>query len=323
MKQLSIIIPVYNVEAYLSECLDSVYDGSADESTFEVIVVNDGSTDGSAAIVEDYRRRHDNMLVITQENQGLSATRMNGLAQAQGEYVWFVDSDDYLAEQAVGDILELIRTPDIPTVIMTPIRRPDPKTGALFLDYEIDAPRLMEGMDVFLDNRFPKWSASRYILRRNLFDDPRLFFPKGLLHEDEYFGAVLQMLAGKVLVHDKVFFIHRIRPESIMQTISIRSSYDYVSNYALLKAFSETLPASQKDMCLRQVQRLLPYSYTVNERIWRTPAFRRFKRRKGPYIVFELLRSGRLHTFRELAALLFYIVAPSAFRKRFPNIPRQ
>lgn len=323
MKRLSIIIPVYDVEAYLPECLDSIFSQRDALSDIEVILVNDGSPDGSAAILEEYRKRYDNITVITQSNQGLSLARMNGLERAQGEYVWFVDSDDYVAEHAVGVILELIRTPDIPSVIMTPIRRPDTKTGSLYLDYQIDTPCLMEGMDILLDNRLPKWNAARFILRRKLFDDRRLFFPKGLLHEDEYFGAVLPILAGKVLVHDKAFFNHRIRPQSIMQTISIRSSYDYVSNYTLLKAFSETLPDAMKDTFLRQVQRLLPYSYTVNNKKWRTPEFRRFKRRKGFYIVFEFLRSKRLYTVRELAALLFYFVAPIAFRERFPIVPRQ
>ena len=316
---LSIIVPVYNVEAYVGQCLDSIYAGAPDYSGFEVIVVLDGSTDGSAGIVDQYAARYENLTVITQENQGLSMARMNGLARAKGDYVWFVDSDDYLAPQAVGDLLLLLQAPDAPSVLMTPVHRLDIKTGISHPDYEIDAPLLMDGMAVLLDKQFPIWTASRYVIRRSLFGNKYLFFPKGLLHEDEYFGAVLMMLAGKVLVHDKVFFIHRIRPGSIMQTISIRSSDDYVSNYMLLKAFSKTLSRTSLDAFLRYSQRLLPRSYTINEKIWQMPEFHRFKRKRGPYILGEFLRSHRLYSTSELISLAFLVLAPESFRKRFPN----
>ena len=155
MKRLSIIIPVYDVEAYLPECLDSIFSQRDALSDIEVILVNDGSPDGSAAILEEYRKRYDNITVITQSNQGLSLARMNGLERAQGEYVWFVDSDDYLADHAFEILLPLIQAPDAPSVIMTPIRRKDVKTGRLYLDYERDAPGLMDGPDVLLNGKFP------------------------------------------------------------------------------------------------------------------------------------------------------------------------
>ena len=316
---LSIIVPVYNVAPYVGPCLESIYDGSVNEDSFEVIIINDGSTDGSATVIDGFTALHGNIQVITQENQGLSMARMNGLARARGAYVWFVDSDDYLAPQAVTDLLSLIQAPDAPSVLMTPVHRLDIKTGTCHPDYEIDAPRLMEGMDILLDKQFPIWTVSRYVIRRSLFENRNLFFPKGLIHEDEYFGAVLMTLAGKVLVHDKAVFFHRTRPGSIMQTISIRSSYDYVSNYALLKAFSETLPDTSRDDFLRYSQRLLPISYTVNEPIWQTREFHRFKCKKGPFMLCEFIRSHRLYSRSELTALAFLVLAPNAFRKRFPN----
>ena len=320
---LSVIIPVYNVDLYVGICLDSIYDGAVDEDSFEVIVVNDGSTDDSAATVERYAGRHRNLTILSQENQGLSLARMNGLSRALGEYVWFVDSDDYLAKNAIQSILMLIQTKDAPAVIMTPVSRSDANTGSQRLDYEIDRPRLMDGQNVLLDPRFPQWTASRFILRRDLFDNKWLYFPPGLIHEDEYFGAILLMLAGRVLVHDKVLIHHRFRPGSIMQTISIRSSYDYVSNFVLIRAFAATLPQPSKGAFLRHAQRLLVNSYTTNEKNWRTWEFRRFKCKKGPYIISEFVWNHGLYSFPELASLLFLFVAPNTFRKRFPIAPRQ
>ena len=89
---LSIIIPVYNVESYLAQCLDSVLVDN--NFTGQVICVNDGSTDGSLAILEQYAAKHDNIEIITQANAGLSAARNTGLNAANGDYVFFMDSDD-------------------------------------------------------------------------------------------------------------------------------------------------------------------------------------------------------------------------------------
>ena len=105
MTKLSIVIPVYNVEKYLAKCLDSVIFPGLD--SYEVIVVNDGSTDGSGTIAADYAARYPSLLrLIEQENGGLGAARNTGLEAARGEFVCFLDSDDWLRENAVPEMLE-------------------------------------------------------------------------------------------------------------------------------------------------------------------------------------------------------------------------
>ena len=315
---LSLIIPAYNVEAYIGPCLDSIYDGNPDLASFEVIVVNDGSTDGTAEVINRYARQFSNLTVISQENLGVSVARTNGLAPAQGDYIWFVDSDDYLPSNGLGEALTLIREASPGTLFMMPLRWVGGKNGLVSYDYEIDHPLLMTGKDVLFDPRFPQWMPGRYLIPRSLLDDKSLFFPQGIIHEDEYFGSVLLMLADKVLVCDKSLFTHRVRPGSIMQTISIRSSYDYVSNYEHLKAFSKTLPRREQKPFVRHAQRLLHLSYIANEKNWNTPEFRRFKRKKGPSIVFELLGNARSYTFRELIPFLLLVIAPNVFRRLYP-----
>ena len=105
MIKLSIVIPVYNVEKYLAKCLDSVIYPALDG--YEVIVVNDGSTDGSGAIAAEYAAHYPGLLrLIEQENGGLGAARNTGLEAAEGEFVFFLDSDDSLREKAVPEMLE-------------------------------------------------------------------------------------------------------------------------------------------------------------------------------------------------------------------------
>lgn len=315
---LSLIIPAYNVEAYIGPCLDSIYDGNPNLASFEVIVVNDGSTDGTAEVINRYARQFSNLTVISQENLGVSVARTNGLAPAQGDYIWFVDSDDYLPSNGLGEALTLIREASPGTLFMMPLRWVGGKNGLVSYDYEIDHPLMMTGKDVLFDPRFPQWMPGRYLIPRSLLDDKSLFFPQGIIHEDEYFGSVLLMLADKVLVCDKSLFTHRVRPGSIMQTISIRSSYDYVSNYEHLKAFSKTLPCPEQKPFVRHAQRLLHLSYIANEKNWNTPEFRRFKRKKWPYILSELLRNARSYTFRELVPFLLLVIAPNTFRRLYP-----
>ena len=99
--RLSIIIPVYNVEAFVSKTLESVFNTTASADDFEVIVVNDGTKDKSMDVVRRFSDR-PNLLILEQENQGLSAARMNGLSVASGEYIWFIDSDAEVYQKTEG-----------------------------------------------------------------------------------------------------------------------------------------------------------------------------------------------------------------------------
>lgn len=99
MPEISIIIPCYNVEKYLSRCLDSVIGQSFTD--FEVICVNDGSPDNSGSILEEYAAKDKRIKILTQKNQGLSMARNNGKALAQGKYIYFLDSDDFIHPQCL------------------------------------------------------------------------------------------------------------------------------------------------------------------------------------------------------------------------------
>lgn len=99
--QLSIIVPVYNVEKYIRACIESIFKQGLDEDTFEVIIVNDGTKDRSMEVIQDIIDQHKNITVINQENQGLSMARNNGMAIARGEYLLMPDSDDLLVENSV------------------------------------------------------------------------------------------------------------------------------------------------------------------------------------------------------------------------------
>ena len=105
-KQLSIIIPVYNVEKYIRSCVESVFRQGLSDEDYEIIIVNDGTKDRSMEQITDIVERHANIMVINQENEGLSVARNNGLAKAGGEFILFLDSDDLLMEGSLPLILQ-------------------------------------------------------------------------------------------------------------------------------------------------------------------------------------------------------------------------
>lgn len=104
--KLSIIIPVYNTENYLAKCLQSVCDQNLPKTEYEIIVINDGSTDGSRDIILDFKEKHNNIIFIDQENKGVSAARNAGLEIVKGEFVTFVDADDSIEKNSLYHIIE-------------------------------------------------------------------------------------------------------------------------------------------------------------------------------------------------------------------------
>ena len=106
--KLSMIIPVYNTAPYLAECLDSMLNQDISLNEYEIICVNDGSTDGSLEILRDYEIRYPNIVVVDKENGGVATARNAGLDVARGDYIWFFDSDDVMHRNALGQIFRAL-----------------------------------------------------------------------------------------------------------------------------------------------------------------------------------------------------------------------
>ena len=112
--RLSIVIPFYNVEKHIAECLDSVYNQDIPEDEYEVICVNDASPDHSRDIVLEYRKKHSNLILIEHEvNKKLGAARNTGRRVARGKYLWNVDSDDMIAPNCMKEMLETCEENDL------------------------------------------------------------------------------------------------------------------------------------------------------------------------------------------------------------------
>lgn len=282
---LSVIIPVYNVEPYVGKVLESVFVTTASTDDFEVIVVNDGTKDRTMDIVRQFADR-PNLTVIEQKNQGLGAARMTGLSFAKGQYVWFIDSDDWLVEDGVGKVLALLTDLPEDDVLMFPLRwRYEDGSKEDRLDYSRDNVVIAAGRTVVKDLGLGVVGSTRFVIPRSLFSDSRLFFPKGVLFEDVYFGAVLVTIARRFHVQTEPVYNYRIRSGSIMTSLNIRSSYDMVSVHKMVMRFkAQAVDWSDWPWYDRYFYRHLEFAYTRMKQHFRTKEFRAFARKYGFYV---------------------------------------
>jgi glycosyltransferase involved in cell wall biosynthesis len=235
--KFSIIIPVYNVEAYLHQCLDSVL--CQDFSDWEAVCVNDGSTDGSAAILEDYVAKDARFRLVTQPNGGLSAARNAGLDAAQGEYILFLDSDDWLVENALKVLSTNLSGEDM---LCFSGRRFFEKTHGFNPSDLLKNGDYQSGMDYYNENALlPRDFAFVCVVlrayRRTFLMDNGLRFKEGILHEDNLFTPLACYYAHEVRVVNACLYNYRVRVNSITNTFDMKRLTDLMETANELAAF--------------------------------------------------------------------------------------
>lgn len=237
--KLSIIIPIYNVQKFIEECLDSICSQIIEAFPTEIIVVNDGSPDNSMTIVNRISSMKPNIFhIIDQENQGLSMARNNGLKAAKGEYVWFVDSDDFLLPHALQKIKEYIdKYPDV-DVFSTFLRHFYENSGK-FKD-NIKAWKKVGTGKEYLYAKMPIGASQRFICKRNFLIENNLQFQPRRLHEDAIWGYEMLYMAKSICVIETPLYVYRIRMcGSIMSSIKIKTAYDLIFGHRYLSSFAE------------------------------------------------------------------------------------
>lgn len=226
MVSLSIIIPVYNVEDYLASCLDSLLSVEGIDNE-EIILVDDGSTDNSIRIEEDYSSRYQNIKVLHKENGGPSAARNMGLDKAQGKYVFFCDSDDKVVPELFSRVLKLIRQSDVDMFMWDSdliyedrsfyvnnrggffehrglAKTPGTKTGKQIIEELLN-----NGGDLVA----AVWLGA---YRKDYLVGNGFLFEPGLIHEDELWVPKVMLNAGSVYYFPEKLYHYRIHKGSIM-----------------------------------------------------------------------------------------------------------
>lgn len=222
--KVSIILPVYNVEKYLEECMESAINQTLD--SIEIIAVNDGSTDNSIDILKKYEEKYDFVKIVTQENKGLSGARNTGLREAKGEYVYFLDSDDYIELNSMEYCYNIAVENNLDIITFDAISFADKDyTGKMLIEnYKRDnklESKVMNGQDFYnyaKEKRGYNTPIWLNFYRREFLLSNKIEFYEGIIHEDELHTLKSYILANKIMYIPKAFFNRRVRANSIMTT---------------------------------------------------------------------------------------------------------
>lgn len=232
--KVSVIIPVYNTQEYLAECLDSVIGNTLED--IEIICVDDGSTDGSSEIIKKYAARDARIKALTKENGGLSSARNAGLAAASGEYVLFLDSDDYIEPRALEYLYAEAKSDNLDQLFFCakPFYDGYGEDSAQTSDYyarKADYSGVMTGREIFIkmsENAEYRPSACLQLIRRGFLADNGISFINGIVYEDNPFTIQCLFAAERVRYADIDLYNRRLRRNSIMTSASgLKSSYNY------------------------------------------------------------------------------------------------
>lgn len=208
----SIIVPAYNTEKYIDKCLKSIFSNTY--KNFEVIIVNDGSTDKTEDIINKYIKKYDNIIYIKQKNMGLSLARNNGVKKATGDYLLFIDSDDYVEKNLLENINKNIDDLDVLRYQLNIV------FNDKIIPYEEKEFNATDGIDAF--EKIVKYKfiemASLYVINRKYYLDNNFMFEKDVYHEDYGLLPLVIATAKKVKSINYLGYNYVQRDGSIMSS---------------------------------------------------------------------------------------------------------
>lgn len=252
---LSVIIPVYNVKNYLEPCLRSILGQSL--KSLELLLIDDGSTDGSGLLCDELAAQDSRVKVIHQKNKGLGAARNRGLEIASGKYISFVDSDDSLLNDTYELLINELEMESLDIVIGKAYKCYPNGSREPLLPYSYFPTKILSGEE-FLCGRLSENEMSMvvwcYVFKRLLIEYPQINFIEGKYHEDELWTPQVFLKAQRVKGVDCFFYIYNVREGSIIHTnykkrakdltdicYRLQSIYENISNEVSRKILNNNL----------------------------------------------------------------------------------
>ncbi len=247
--RLSIIIPFYNVERYIAECLDSVFDQDVPLDEYEVICVDDCSPDNSAEIVKDYAKKFPNLVLVRNlQNRKLGGARNAGIDVAKGRYVWFIDSDDFIEKNSIGNLLSIAESQDLDVLHFNYSEYPN----ANLPKRRPKETMVTNGTELFFDRGFIWYhdlvTAWRKLYKLRFLLENNIRFAEYIMFEDNDYAIEVFANAQRVKHIDVIAYRYRNNPDSITHVNYTSAHVFYWLDLChRLCRLKETLMQKQKD----------------------------------------------------------------------------
>ena len=237
--KLSVVIPVYNVEKYIEKCLGSL---CGLEIANEIIVINDGSSDNSLEIIKKFKNEHENenIIIINQENKGISKTRNVGLRESKGEFIFFLDSDDWVETESFKKMLkENIEKDTDVDIIVGKETRYDENSGETWVGADARTPKeligkILTGREYFkkgIEHKFLSVRVGIYLYKKEFLEKNNIEFIEEIgTHEDELFLINILSKAQKIKIVDDIFGVYLAREGSTLTTSYDKQTEDVFEN---------------------------------------------------------------------------------------------
>lgn len=226
-KNISVIIPLYNSAKWLPKCLDSILNQNVSEEDLEIICVNDGSPDDSEKIAKRYQTMHpDSIVVLSQENQGPSGARNNGLRNATGKYLCFVDPDDYVEPNVFGNLLKQMEEQQLDMlrfnyqIVNEDYQLVEKRDFELKFDY---SPCVMSGAEFLADRLDIACNIWRYIYRTEIITRNNIWFFTGDYYDDTPWLPMVLINAKRLGVCDTLVYDYQERSDSLVKGNSLQA----------------------------------------------------------------------------------------------------
>lgn len=286
MKVLSFIIPLYNSAKWLRKCLDSVLNQDIPLEQMEIICINDGSPDKSAAIAHEYREEYPNtVVVLDQENQGPSGARNNGMQHATGKYLCFVDPDDYVEPNVYGKLVKQMEAENLDMLRFNhqnvnenyqPIDKPAFEKQ---FDY---SPKLMSGAEFIATRLDIACNIWRYIYRREIITENGIWCFTGDYFDDTPWLPLVLLKAERMNICDTVVYDYLERADSLVKT----------KNPKMMKRKSDGVVLLLKYLEEEKKQLLIGNSKLVVDDRWREGVIDWYRRMEAHAVVSLLTNIG-------------------------------
>lgn len=271
--RISIIIPIYNVEKYLSKCLDSIFLQSIPLSDYEVICINDCSPDNSRDIIIEYKKKYENLVLIEHEkNSKQGAARNTGLKVARGEYIWFVDSDDYIGENSINQLLFILEKDNLDVLHFN--AQVFTKDGICndYNSFPIETD-VITGYKFHEENDYRKYTHEPWgqIYKKSLLLDNHLFFAEETFYEDALHTLQASLLSKRYKSVTNTFYFYRKNDSSVVNktyrdgTIMAMKALKLVERMYFI---NDNYPRLQSviDFCIIHLSRVAKMFFTLPKR---------------------------------------------------------